>query len=462
MRRVGSRWLSWPVLLALVAGLTAVPLVAEAQVTAPYELWVVDQANTEDGGNKLYIYQGRQLEGTALIGGPEVIDLQAAATGVGDGPGVRPHLLLFNNRHTHGILAAVASGHVLFIRASDRRVVGSVDVGEQAHGAVPSADDTIALVANQNGKKLARIRTDYARDVYLHEAGADLNLGALEDAEHPDNAPICPVMFVDGVSKAYVTVRGGGLYVVDTAATPMRVLKEFGRSQVAPAGCGGVLFGNKVYVNSGTATSSDLYVFDRRTDALLKHLSLTPYGTDAHGMALTGGGRFLWVANRGDGDNIVVIDTARDEVVNVIRDVGAAPDLMDAAPGVLGRARCEPSSTVMCLAPGGTRIFVAMRPPNNLTGGPSGSGERAGVSVMRVSDGGRSGSRAFFFPVGGDRTDTHALAVRVVTARGLALPATGRGAVRFDAAAGALAGGGALALAAGGAALARRHRMRSA
>ncbi|HEX2516438.1 MAG TPA: hypothetical protein VH257_17155, partial [Chloroflexota bacterium] len=172
---------------------------------APYELWVVDQANADVGGAKVYVYRGAQLSGAALTGTPEVIDLQAGATGVGDGPGVRPHLLLFNTRHTHGVLAAVASGHVLFIRAADRRVTGSVDVGDQAHGAVPSGDDRIALVANQNGKKLARIRTDYAAERYVHEAEADLDLGALEDAEHPDNAPICPIMFVDGARKAYVT-----------------------------------------------------------------------------------------------------------------------------------------------------------------------------------------------------------------------------------------------------------------
>jgi DNA-binding beta-propeller fold protein YncE len=390
-------------------------------------LWVVDQANADVGGNKLYIYQGRQLEGQALAGDAEVVDLQAGAAGVGAGPGVRPHLLLFNNRHTHGILANVASGHVLFIRAADRKVVGSVDVGDQAHGAVPSADDTIALVANQNGKKLARIRTDYARDVYVHEAAADLDLGALEDAEHPDNAPICPTMFIAGTRKAYVTVRGGGLYIVDTAATPMRVLKEYGRSDIAPAGCGGIAFGNKVYVNSGSATSSDLYVFNGLTDTLQKRLSLTPFGTDGHGMALVGGGRYLWFTNRGNGDNVVVIDTARDEVVGVLPDVGAAPDIVDVAPGPAARVRCEPSSTTMCLAPGGTRAFVTMRPPNNLTGGPTGAGERAGISVMRIADNGRSGARVFFFPVGSDATDTHGLAVRIISPRGVGLPGTGSG-----------------------------------
>jgi DNA-binding beta-propeller fold protein YncE len=413
--------------LAVLAVLALPTASASAQGVMPYELWVVDQSNAEVGGNKVYVYRGQQLGGSALTGNAEVIDLQAGATGVGDGPGVRPHLLLFNTRHTHGVLAAVASGHVLFIRASDRKVTGSVDVGDQAHGAVPSDDDRIVLVANQNGKKLARIRTDYAAERYVHEAAADLDLGALEDAEHPDNAPICPVMFVDGGRKAYVTVRGGGMYIVDTGATPMRVIRQYGRSQVAPAGCGGVVSGNKVYVNSGAATSSDLYVFDARTDELLKHLPLTPYGTDGHGLALVGGGRHLWFANRGNGDNVVVIDTARDEVVNVLSDVGAAPDLIDVAPGALGQFRCEPASTVMCLAPGGTRAFVTMRPPNNLTGGPTGSGEGSGIAVMSIAENGRSGTRLFHFPIGNEASDTHGLAVRLTTPRPVGLPRTGGG-----------------------------------
>ena len=415
-------------LLALLLSLLPGPALAQSTLSAgPYELWVVDQADTANGGNKLYVYGANQLSGNALVGQPETVDLEAGAAGVGDGPGVRPHLLLFNANHSHGVLASVATGHVLFIRAADRKVVGSVDVGAQAHGAVPSADNSIALVANQNGKRLARIRTDYARDIYTHEAAADLDLGALEDHEHPDNAPICPVMFVDGGRKAYVTMRGGGLYIVDTASTPMRVIAEYGRSDVAPAGCGGVVLGNKVYINSGSATTSDLYVFDSRTDRLVKHLPLTPWGSDGHGMVLTGGGRYLWFANRGNGDNIVVIDTSRDEVVGVFPDVGAAPDLIDVTPGPLGRPRCEPATTVMCLAPGGTRAFVTMRPPNALTGGPTAAGERAGVSVLNVTEGGRNATRAFFFPVGSDQTDTHALAVRLTTLapRTLGLPATG-------------------------------------
>jgi DNA-binding beta-propeller fold protein YncE len=408
--------------LAAVAAIVAATLVPDAgpsaaQGTPGYELWVVDQSDAANGGAKVYIYGANQLSGS-MAGAPEVIDLQTAAADVGDGPAVRPHLLLFNNAHTHGILAGVASGHVLFIRGADRQVVGSVDVGDQAHGAVPSPNDRYALVANQNGKRLARIRTDYAAEQFVHEGGADLDLGALEDADHPDNAPICPLMFVGpGGDKAYVTVRGGGLYVVDTAATPMRVLRDYGRGEVAPAGCGGVAIGDKVYINSGTANSSDLYVMDADTDAIVKHLPLSDIGFDAHGMVLTGGGRYLWMGFRASG-NVAVVDTETDEVVNIFsigagrgqrpQVPGAAPDLMDVSPGAQPRLVCEPSSTVMCIAPGGDRVFVTMRGPTPLTGGAAAAGDRAGIEVLALNEGGRAGTRVAFIPIGDPDVDIHA------------------------------------------------------
>jgi DNA-binding beta-propeller fold protein YncE len=175
------------------------------------EIWVVDQSDAANGGDRLYVYTSVPFLQGLPIGPPDVYELGAMARGVGDGAGVRPHLLLFNNAETHGVLANVASGHVYIIRASDRSIVASIDVGEQAHGAMPSPDDRWILVANQNGKRLARIQADFVNEVFTYDASADLDLGALEDANHPDNAPICPVMYVGARGKAYVTLRGGGM-----------------------------------------------------------------------------------------------------------------------------------------------------------------------------------------------------------------------------------------------------------
>ena len=209
--------------LSLLGLLALVPTAPEPAVATAntYEVWVVDQADPQQGGDRLSIFTpGAWNEAR------ETYSLSERAEGVGEGPGTRPHLLTFNATQSHGLLANVASGHVYVIRASDRAIVASVDVGQQAHGAIAAPDGSQILVANQNGKKLARIRSDFRSETFAHDAAADLDLGALENPSQPDNAPICPMMYVGDTGKAYVTLRGGGLYVVDTNATPMQVTRQ--------------------------------------------------------------------------------------------------------------------------------------------------------------------------------------------------------------------------------------------
>ena len=375
------------VLFAVVLMIAMTSATTQAQ---EYELWAVDQSNVELGGDRLYVWNSSNWTEPS-----EIIVLSERAVSVGDGPGVRPHLLVFNQAGTHAILANVASGHVYVIRGSDKAIVGSIDVGEQAHGAMASPDDKWLLAANQNGKKLARIKADFATETFAHDIEADLDLKALEDEEHPDNAPICPVMYV-GATKAYVTLRGGGLYVVDTSTTPMSVIRQYGRSQIAPAGCGGIAMGDKVWINSGTATSSDLYHFDANTDDLLWSRNTSELGTDAHGLLVLRG-RYLWMANRGEKDTIIVFDTQTKEVVNTITDAGIAPDLMD-------------------IAPGGNLAFVSLRGPKPTTGGMPATGVTPGVAVIEVAPDGAMGKTVNFLPMGpqdpDSASDPHGIAIR--------------------------------------------------
>ena len=107
------------VLAFVVAGFSA-----PVSRASTYEVWVIDQANVPDGGDRLYIYTpGNWSEPR------ETYYFWELAQGVGDGAGTRPHLLTFNSTHSHAILANVASGHVYIIRAADRKIVASIDVG---------------------------------------------------------------------------------------------------------------------------------------------------------------------------------------------------------------------------------------------------------------------------------------------------------------------------------------------
>jgi DNA-binding beta-propeller fold protein YncE len=154
-----------------------------------------------------------------------------------------------------------------------------------------------------------------------------------------------------------------------------------------------------VYVNSGSPNDGHVYLFNAATDELMRTIPTTQYGSDAHGMAILGG-RYLWMGNRGNGDNIVILDTTTQEIVGKIDDVGAAPDLLD-------------------VSPGGELVFATLRGPGALTGGPSAIGETPGMAILFVDQGGAAGRRVAFVPIGqqgaGSPADPHAVAVRRLT-----------------------------------------------
>jgi hypothetical protein len=211
------------------------------RVPSRFEVWAIDQSNTRDengngsildgadSGGTLYIYRGDQLQGQhADSAVPKVIDLGGAARDVsvaqtGTAP-IRPHMFFFNSTHSHAIISFVASGHVLFMDAASREPIAVIDVGVQAHAAIPAPDDSYVIVANQNGKMLHRIWTNYATNTFtldpvpLNLASGTTPSGAprQDPVLRPDNAPICGI--IDPTSRlTFVTLRGGGLFVVDSA-----------------------------------------------------------------------------------------------------------------------------------------------------------------------------------------------------------------------------------------------------
>jgi DNA-binding beta-propeller fold protein YncE len=401
-----------------------------------HEVWAIDQSDTTpDGGGTLYVYRGGRLAGRSAASGPaEVIDLGGAARGLclaetGSAPR-RPHMLAFNEGQSHAIIAFVATGHVLFMDAAGRAPLRCIDVGVQAHAAFPSPDGTYVVVANQNGKLLQRIATDYDTNSFALDGAATLDLAtcvtpsgvACQDpALRPDNAPICPV--IDGTSRlTFVTLRGGGMFVVDSTATPMAIVGEYDSATVHPNGCGGLETAGKMYLNSGGGTpanplESDLYTFPLRGFSTAANPPNTPAPAlvfshdargfvDSHGTTLTKRARYLWVADRA-ANRIVVVDTRRDAVVNEIALAG--PLSPDPAPDLMG------------ISPDGKRVYVSLRGPIPLTANVPGVnnavGNTPGVAILRVTGGGRSGRLHAVAPishlVGGIETaDPHGLAVR--------------------------------------------------
>ena len=436
MMRATTRVVVSVLLAVATVGTAAQSAAADDDDDRRHEVWAIDQSDTTpDGGGTLYIYAGGTLAGRSAPSGPaEVIDLGGAARSLclaqtGSAPR-RPHMLMFNEGQSHAIIAFVATGHVLFMDAASRAPVRCIDVGLQAHAAFPSPDDTYVVVANQNGKLLQRIATDYGTDSFALDGAATLNLAtcvtpsgaACEHAAlRPDNAPICPVF--DATSRfAFVTLRGGGMFVVDSSATPMAIVGEYDNATVHPNGCGGIETAGKMYLNSGGGSpanplESDLYAFPMSGFSTAPNPPNTPAPAlvfshdargfvDSHGTTLTKRDRYLWVADRA-ANRIVVVDTRRDTVINEIALAGAvSPD---------------PAPDLMVISPDGKRVYVSLRGPNPLTANVPGVnnavGSTPGVGIVRVTRGGRSGRLRAVAPIshvvtGTETADPHALAVR--------------------------------------------------
>ena len=408
----------------------------------PFEVWLVDQSNTAGVtyGGTIHVFDGSDLMGEdARTATPtHAIDLAGATAALcmattGANP-VRPHMLFFNASRTHALLAFVASGHVVVFDAATRQPVACLrsspgDGGaRQAHAAFPDPADRYILVANQNGKLLERIAADYASGTFAWDHAATLNLATCTTpngapcqsaALRPDNAPICPLLD-DAGDLSWVTLRGGGMFVVDVRSTPMRIVGEYDRATVHPNGCGGSAVGGHMYLNSGGGTASNLSEFDVYQLPLGGYSSANPPNQpaplwlfsrdaepdrDAHRMQPTKDGRYLWAFDRAK--NVAeIFETASGDHLGTI-------DLR-------GEGAPDPTPDLSDLSPGGNRMFVAFRGPNPLSGDPHVStGTTPGMGIYALRESGRRGAlkavvRVTNMDAGGvERADPHGIAVRL-------------------------------------------------
>jgi hypothetical protein len=381
-----------------------------AAAEPPFEVWTLDQQDTRpDGGGLLYIHDGPALTARAATATATVIDLGGAVRDLclartGNAPR-RPHMIAFNGGdydtsragNTHALVSFVVSGHVVFFDAATRAALECIDVGVQAHAIWPTPNQRHAIVADQNGAKLHRIGTDYATNTFVLETTFDLATCTTPSGApcltplRQDNAPICPR--VDASNRyTFATLRGGGLFVLDHNATPMRIVAEYDRSAIW-TGCGAAEVGDTMYLNSGSLPARpaghDLYAFDLRDFSLAgtppntpaprvvySRASARPLDLDSHGVALTKHQRYLWVNDRIQND-VTVVDTATDTVAGRFSLVGPLSD--------------DPAPDIFDLSPSGNRMFVTLRGPSPQSGGHAAFGSTPGIGVIQVIQGGRSG-----------------------------------------------------------------------
>jgi hypothetical protein len=411
-----------------------------AEAGAAFEVWLIDQSDSPGRayGGTVHIYPGRALTGANPSGArsSHVVDLAAETAALcsaqtGTNP-VRPHMVTFNYAQTHAAIAFVASGHVAILDARSRRPVACVrsETGaggaRQAHAIWPTRDDRYLFVANQNGKKLERIRTDYPTGTYTQEPAATIDLAACttpnglpcESATlRPDNAPICPFIASDN-GPLFVSLRGGGLFAVDWRTTPMSIVAEYDRTAIPANGCGFTEARGAVFGDGGGGTAANLDQFSVFRLPMSGYAAANPPNTppvqrlfdddsphrDAHGSEATSRERYVWVADRAA--NVAeVFDSS----------TGARVGTVDLA----STYSADPTPDLFGTSPDRAWFFLSTRGPNPLSGDPHSShGTDPGLLVIQVTDGGRSGQVRGLVPItnldaaGVERADGHAIRVR--------------------------------------------------
>jgi hypothetical protein len=423
-----------------------------AKVAPPFghEVWVLDQSDSRFDGNaaahgfasyggRLHIYDGHELRTRGPAAEVEVVDLGGAAADLcrqqtGANP-VRPHMATLTRDGEHAVLAFVVSGHTLILDAEARAPLACfrTEPGElgrrQAHAAVLTPDERHVLVANQNGKKLERIRTDFDAGVFEQEPAATLDLangltpnGAPRQTPgvpdvRPDNAPICPFLPSTGF-PAYVSLRGGGMFTVDPYATPMRIVGEYDATAVARDGCGFAEASGWVYANGGNspAKPNGWFVYRLPVGGPELYDATNPPNTpavalvdrddtgprDTHGAAVAGGGRFVWMFDRVA--HVAEVYDAR---------TGAKVTSLNLRSGLSE----QPAVDIVGIAPDERFLYAATRGPNPLSGAHAATGTDPGVMVFELLEGGRTGAVRSIAPISNlvnDRQlgDPHGVVVR--------------------------------------------------
>eukprot|EP00401_Gymnodinium_catenatum_P037338 CAMPEP_0117590068 /NCGR_PEP_ID=MMETSP0784-20121206/70770_1 /TAXON_ID=39447 /ORGANISM="" /LENGTH=702 /DNA_ID=CAMNT_0005391635 /DNA_START=38 /DNA_END=2146 /DNA_ORIENTATION=- len=265
-------------------------------------------------------------------------------------------------------------------------------------------------------------------------AGADGTAGG-----RANNVVICPI--ISSRDNGYITLAGGGLFVLDLKATPMSIVGEYGQAVIYGASCAGVQVDDQVFVDSGVLASSagaDQSMFavyslddtqyehgpnpenipmptrvfqddgntlsngnvegDKATDTTGQKPGVTTR-RDAHGAWHTIDGKYLHVVDRIQ--NVVeVFDVATYErsTYDLVSADGKSGRQGAAAPcfarSVLDDASLplnDPAPDLLDITPDGEYFMVALRGPAPVSVPHAAQGSCPGVGVVKITEGGRSG-----------------------------------------------------------------------
>ncbi|MEM9218961.1 MAG: hypothetical protein AAGD25_32090 [Cyanobacteria bacterium P01_F01_bin.150] len=265
------------------------------------------------------------------------------------------------------------------------------------------------------------------------EQGSDGDLGA-----RGNNVVICPIVSAD--DNAYVTFGGGGLFVVDTKATPMNIVGEYEQQVVNGAGCGGVQAENHMWLNAGVSASgagaeqstftvfsiddslfgshshvtnapAPRMVFKDETNTatignlqgeatnLTGQLPGTTTRRDSHGMAVTLSGSHVHTVDRIQ-NKVEVFNTST--LAHTTYDLtsadgqgnGLGPCAAVSVTDDSGLPGNDPAPDLLETTPDGKYLVVALRGPVPVSVTHAAQGSCPGVGIIELLDDGASGRLA--------------------------------------------------------------------
>jgi DNA-binding beta-propeller fold protein YncE len=235
------------------------------------EIWVTAQ-NTDE----IRILLG--------MGGTETITLP---------PGAKPHTISFSPDGSFAYVSNLGDGNLTVVRADDRQVVATLDLGTFfTHDTKASPDGSLLLSANPMSRILTKIVVDEEAETWTPVASLDM--GALMG-----RGPVCVTFRSDG-ARAYVSLFGaaGGIAIVDVATmTVTGTLTTIG----SVSGCGIVRSddGRTIFLTSAGG-QGHFYRLDTETDTLTEDTAYGPIGTNLHGLAISPNGKRAYLAAIGN------------------------------------------------------------------------------------------------------------------------------------------------------------------
>lgn len=258
----------------------------------------------------------------------------------------------------------------------------------------------------------------------------------------PNNAILCPIP-ANNNALVYVTLAGGGLLVIDSSATPMAIVAEYGNEVINGAGCAGTQANGLIHLDGGVSAGTAGLTQSTYAVYVLPHAAfpfapehnsenqplpvvvikdptntLTNGNHDHSGEASNDTGQIPGTTTRRDAHGVVATVDEKyvhtgDRIQNKVEVVktrgqskpvatydltsengegrGVGPCLAASVTDDPSMPLNDPAPDLISRSPNGDYLFVALRGPAPVTANHAAQGSCPGVGVIKLEKGGKSG-----------------------------------------------------------------------